>query len=149
MAAVNHTLTYAFFVLFGDFFFFLKLFHSCSSIKQHVDVLCACRSGWAVLSPHNCWVTYNYARMCNPDSCGSLSQLCVHRGFNLMWLLIHLRAVVPSYQLVMHRYFGAKSLGLLPEENAPKKGSFIYSLQEREENLALRLLLKWYQTLIP
>lgn len=80
-----------------------------------------CRSRWAVLSPHNCWVTYNYARMCNPDSYGSLSQLYVHRGSNLLLLLIHLIALALSYEIVVLRYFVAESLGLLPEENAPRR----------------------------
>lgn len=96
MAAVNHTLTYAFFVLFGDFFFFFKkvvsfLFLNKGACRCFVCVHSSCcRSRWAVLSPHNCWVTDNYARMCNPDWYGSLSQLYVHTGFSLLCLLIHL-----------------------------------------------------------
>lgn len=121
MAAVNHTLIYAFFVIFGWFFFKVVPFLSLSkaACRCFVCVHSSCRrSRWAVLSPHNCWVTCNYARMCNPDSYSSLSQFYVHRGFNLLWLLIHFIALALSWEIVMLRYFSAESLGLLPEENA-------------------------------
>lgn len=125
MAAVNHTLIYAFFVIFGVGFFFKVvpfLFLSKAACRCFVCVHSSCRrSRWAVLSPHNCWVTCNYARMCNPDLYSSLSQFYMHRGFNLLWLLIHFIALALSQETVMCRYFGAESLGFLPEENAPRR----------------------------
>lgn len=106
------------------FFFFFKvvpiLFFNQAACRCFVCMHSSCcRSRWAVLSPHNCWVTYNYVHVCNPDSYGSLSQLYVHGAFNLLWLLIHLIALSLSYEIVVLRYLGVESLDLLPEENAP------------------------------
>lgn len=66
--------------------------------------------------------------MCNPYLCGSLSQLYVHRGLNLLLLLIHLIVLALSYGIVVLRHFGAESLGLLLEENPSRRaGIFIHS----------------------